>query len=339
MRFSGFGKNCKFKNMDFVNRRDIHVLKYFSSFVSVSDGRVIFVSDPKISFCPLASHFYKGFCGAKTDKQGLKQAIRNVIELKIREYGFFTANRDLNTREIQVPYGASEMLMFALRRKAIEAAVIVCDGAGTVITDNGEAVQGIGARMNSLLFTSPISNTMRTLKELGCHAVFDNALIDQAKGVEKAIEAGYKKIAVTLSGNNCEKLKEIRRVEAENGVEVTVLVVCTTGVSEGKIEEMRRYADIVWSCASLDIRKIIGACAWLQISKQIPVFVLTKRGADLVSSYAEDSSFLSELSRQKQYLISNENRGRKVRLGVYNCFLREEKLPVFSGENLAMVKS
>ncbi len=38
------------------------------------------------------------------------------------------------------------MISFALRKKAIDAAVVVCEGAGTIITNKPEVVQGIGAR-------------------------------------------------------------------------------------------------------------------------------------------------------------------------------------------------
>lgn len=320
--------------------RDIHVLRYFSSFISVSNGRVINVTDPSLTYCPLASHLYKGFRNIdRFDKEAIKNEIRSIIETKIKDYGFFTPQRKLLQGDVAIPYGASEMLMVALKKKTIDAAVIVCDGAGTVITDNGEVVQGIGARMNSLVLTSPIKKIMGRLKELGCHIVFDNALINQVKGVEKAIKAGYKKIAVTVSGHNSGKLKDIRALESGGGVCVTILVVCTTGIDKVKIEEIRRYADIVWSCASAGIRKEIGEVSVLQISKQIPVFVLTKRGINFVMSYSEDNILLDGLNMQKQYLISNESIGQKIKLGANNCFLREEKLPVLSEKNFAMADS
>ncbi len=73
----------------------------------------------------------------------------------------------------------------------------------------------------------------------------------------------------------------------------------------------------------------------LQISKQIPVFVLTQKGIDFIESYAEDNAILHGLSKHKQYLISNESGGQKVKLGAYDCFLREESLPVLSERSFA----
>jgi hypothetical protein len=43
---------------------------------------------------------------------------------------------------VAVPYGASEMMMYALRRGDLDAVVTVCDGAGTVVTANPELVRG-----------------------------------------------------------------------------------------------------------------------------------------------------------------------------------------------------
>jgi putative methanogenesis marker protein 8 len=320
--------------------RDIHILRYFSAFISVSEGKVINVTDPQLTFCPLAGHLYKDFKKTqKGDKEPIKLVIRSAIESKIRDYGFFTAKRELLQPSVSIPYGASEMLMFALKNRAVDAAVVVCDGAGTVITNNGEVVQGIGARMNNLLLTSPIKDTIARLKKLGCLVVSDSALIDQVKGVEKAIKAGYKKIAVTVSGYDSEKLKEIRELESSTNVVVTILVVCTTGITGLKIKQIRAFADLVWSCASWDIRQQIGAVALLQISKQIPVFVLTKKGVNLFASYAADSFSLLNLNEQKQYLISDESGGHGLKLGTHNCFLREEKLPFLSEKSFVMVKS
>ncbi|MDD5156222.1 MAG: DUF2099 family protein, partial [Candidatus Omnitrophica bacterium] len=119
--------------MDFMDRRDIHVLKYFSSFVSVSNGKVINITEPALMFCPLAKHLYKDFSGIRNnDKKAIKSAIKSTIEAKIKDYGFFTDKRKISCTDVSIPYGASEMLSFALRKKAIDAAVVVCEGAGTV---------------------------------------------------------------------------------------------------------------------------------------------------------------------------------------------------------------
>jgi putative methanogenesis marker protein 8 len=298
---------------------------------TVSKGRVIYITEPSLSYCPLANRLHEYFKKIKiVDKKAIKQAIRKTIESKIEKYGFFTENRDFSHNSILVPYGASEMLMFALRRQAVNAAVVVCDGAGTVIVDSPEVVQGIGARMNSLVSTSPIKETIKKLKNLKCRVISENASIDQVRGVRDAVMAGYKKIAVTISGNSAGSLKEIRAIEAESGVYIIILVVCTTGIDKDKINLIRRYADIVWSCASKNIREEIGPLAILQISKQMPVFVLTGKGIDFISGYAEGPPVIKNLDTRKQYLVSNGGKGHVLRLGNFGACVREAHLPVLS---------
>lgn len=314
-----------------MDNRDIHVLKYFSSFVSVSNGRIINITEPVLTFCPLAEHLYKDFRSISgNDKEAVKDAIKKAIESKIKNYGFFTDDRKFSFDDVSIPYGASEMLGFALRKKAIDAAVVVCEGAGTVITGKPNIVQGIGARMNSLLLTSPIKGIIQNLKSAGCHVVFENALIDQVRGAEEAIKAGYKKIGVTVCGHSAESFKMLRSLEKEYGVSIVCLAVCTTGIAKDKINMIRSHADLVWSCASSDVRRIIGPLAILQLSRQIPVFVLTKKGIDFISAYAREGEIIKNLDIKKQYLVSNEPGGQYVHLGGFKAYIAEFKLPVNS---------
>jgi len=312
-----------------MNNRDIHVLKYFSSFVSVSYGKVINITEPTLAFCPLAEHLYKDFSGIQgNDKKAIKSVIKSAIESKIKDYGFFTDERKISCGDISIPYGASEMLSFALKKGVIDATVVVCEGAGTVITGAPDIVQGIGARMNSLLLTSPIKGIIEKLEIAGCKVIFKNALINQTHGVKEAIKAGYKIIAVTVSGNSAKDLKALRLLEKAKGVKIISLAVCTTGITEDKITLIRDYADLVWGCASLDVRRIIGPLAILQLSRQIPVFVLTKKGIDFISAYSREEELVKNLDIKKQYLFSNEPNGQCVHVGSFKTYISEAKLPV-----------
>jgi len=314
--------------------RDLHVLKYFSSVITVSEGQVINVTDPSLRSCPLARHFYPGLKDANPESvESLKDAIRKIIESKIRNYGFFTNNRSLHFPKCVVPYGASEMLAASFKNCSIEAAVVVCDGAGTVISRSPETIQGIGARMNTLIFTSPVQGILEKLDNAGCHVVFrDNAWIDQVKGVEKAISLGYEKIGVTIAGSAAEQLERIRDLEKKAEVDVTLLVVCTTGISSGKIEMIRRNADLVWSCASGEVRGKIGSAAKLQLSKQIPVFALTERGVAFAASYLNDPSLTRNLDAAKQYLLSGEMGAWPLCSGSSQKYVRETVLPAEAGK-------
>jgi len=315
--------------------RDLHVLKYFSSVITVSEGQVINVTDPSLRSCPLARHFYPELKDADPENmESLKAAIRSIIESKIRNYGFFTNDRSFHFPKSVVPYGASEMLAASLKNHFIEAAVVVCDGAGTVITGSPEVVQGIGARMNTLIFTSPLKRVLEKLDRAGCHVVFrDNAWIDQVKGVEKAISLGCKKIGVTVPGSAAEQLGRIRGLGKKTDVDVTLLAICTTGISPDRIEMILQNADLVWSCASCEVRKKIGSNARLQLSKQIPVFALTERGVAFAASYLNDPSLTRNLDTTKQYLLSSETGGWPVCSGSSQKYVRETVLPAEAGKS------
>ena len=329
MKFAVFGKNYDLKYRNIMDRRDIHVLKYFSSYVSVSGGKVIDVTEPTLKFCPLAGHLYDGLRGRhSSDKEAVKAVIREAIESKIKDYGFFTGKRKFIFNKVSIPYGASEMLGFALRKKTIDAAVVVCEGAGTVITDNPDMVQGIGARMNSLTMTSPIKEIIERLRIAGCRVVFEDAVIDQVRGVEKAMSAGYKNIAVTVCGHSAEDLKKIRLLEKESSAKVVILSVCTTEVTQDEAVIIGEYADLVWSCASADIRRIAGPLAKIQLSLQIPVFVLTSSGVNFVSAYAKESEMIQSLDQKKQFLFSAKSGAQCAHMGDFKVFIKESALPV-----------
>lgn len=312
--------------------RDLHVLKYFSSVITVVEGQVINVTIPSLRSCPLARHFYPEFRDADPENpESLRNVIQKIIESKIQNYGFFTNKRTFHFPQCVVPYGASEMLAGALKNRFIDAAVVVCDGAGTVISHSPETVQGIGARMNTLIFTSPVKEILKKLDQAGCHAVFRNtAWIDQVKGVEKAILLGHKKIGVTIAGSDAEQLGQIRRLEAKTGAGITLLAVCTSGIAADKIEMMRRYADLVWTCASGEVRKQLGKTAKLQLSKQIPVYALTQHGVAFAASYLSDPSLPQHLDTTKQYSISNNSGTWPMCSELSEICVRETVLPVES---------
>lgn len=314
------------KNM----KKELHILRYFSSLVTISSGRVITVSNPTLRFCPLARHLYKGFREIKSnDQQTIKREIKKAIASKIKDYGFFTSRRKFIFPPRVISYGASEILKCALDKKLIKAAVVVCDGAGTVVTVRGNIVQGIGARMNSLVYTSPIKRTMEYLEKEGCLIVSPQAMIDQVAGIKKALTCGYKKIAVTVNGHDAHILKPIRRLEKAMNGQITILVVCTTGLNNAQEQDIKKYADLVWSCASKTIRSKVGPVAILQVSKQIPVFILTEKGLRLFQAFTEIKDFLSLLKQRRQYLLSPDPGGKEVKIGTKKVFLHQARLPVW----------
>lgn len=266
--------------------KDIHVVRYFSSLITISSGKVIKVTKPVISHCPLAGFLYAGLKkSGSPESSRLKNEIKKIIEGKISEFGFCSKNRVLWDDGASIPYGASEIMAYGLSHGKIDCAVLVCDGAGTVITNTPELVQGIGARMNSVLCTSAIPEVLEGLYQRRCLTVFNNGKIDQCDGVREAAGVGYDKIAVTVNAYRGEELKMIRLIEKQSKVNVTILMTCATGVGSRRIDEMVAHADIVWACHSAMVRKRMEKVAIKRLSSVSPVYILTKKGADLVSGY------------------------------------------------------
>jgi len=315
------------KHVEKTYYKDLHVIRFYSSYIVISNGRVIEVTNPCMAYCPLAGFLYKNI-NLSGNPSLIKKAIIQSIESKISEFGYFTERRELLRKDIAIPYGASEILMYALKKKSIDAAVVVCDGAGTVIVNKPEVVQGIGARMNGIFYTSPIQGIIRKLEKTGSHVISQDGTIDQIKGIEKAASLGYKNIAVTINASMDVPVSMLRKIESDFKISLTSLAVCTTGLNRDRIQEIGKYTDIVWSCASEELRMVIGKKAILQLSRKIPVFVLTKKGLDLVSNYSSQKAHIKSLDLSKQYIIAGGCKGKKIKMGNFNVCLNEAELPI-----------
>jgi len=92
------------------------------------------------------------------------EAVRKTVEMKTAAFGFCHRNRAFNAEPI-VAYGASEMTRVWLERRLVDCAVVVCEGAGTVITANGKLVQSIGARLLESSKLRPSARLLNVLKQ------------------------------------------------------------------------------------------------------------------------------------------------------------------------------
>jgi len=235
------------------------------------------IEEPKIKRCP-AVEFAYGIKEINIDK-----AIGN-LRYKIEEYGIFTNKRKFDS-ELFVPFGASEIMSTSLKDGLIDASITVCDGAGNVITENPNLVQGIGARLTGIIKTFPIRETIEYIEKNG-GIILDKekATIDPYKAFKKAVEMKYRKIAISITGYDADKISLIRRECAKNNVKAYIFIVCNTGVSKENAEKML-YADLVWASASKYVREIVGPKALLQLGLSIPVFILSKDGKKLVLNH------------------------------------------------------
>ena len=311
---------------------DLHLVRYFSSIVAISGGRVVAAITPTIARCPLARRLYDGFDCPRGNGEALRRAVCRVIESKIRRYGFCTPRRVLRSGTSAIPFGASEMLMHALRKRTIDAAVVVCDGAGTVICSDPELVQGIGARMHTVLFTTPIAAVRQRIEAAGGRVLYPDASIDQAGGVEKALRLGFRAVAATVRGNDAGLLAGFAAMGKRCGASITSLVVCTTGMDARRTGAILAHADLVWGCASEAVRARIEPRARIQFSRAIPVFVLTRRGAAFAAACSSDPDRIENLDGQRQYLIALGRRGPRVRIGMFEARINEARLPAAARE-------
>ncbi len=308
---------------------DLHITRKAGALVAISNGKVIKSETPKLKYCPLFEALF-------SQQEITQKNIEEKFQLQTEKWGMFSPQRKISDCHIIVPFGASEMIMYALKRGRVDAAVVACEGAGTVVTDDHGVVQGIGAYMNGLFYTTPIKEVVSRLKKHDAMIVSDSAEIDQVKGVELAMEKGFKRVAVTVRGDEHESMIKIRGLMLKNpGLEIIILAVCATGISALQARAIRDNADLAWACASSKIREIVGPAAMVQVGMKIPVFVLTKRGVDFISNYSQDNELKRKLKElgQKKYITSNqyEKGGIKLNMGKFSVYLYDtEKLPISS---------
>jgi putative methanogenesis marker protein 8 len=293
---------------------DLHVSRMFSSLVAVSEGNVIGMSEPYMEYCPLAASLY----GRRSlpESGDVVEGVCKAVGQKTRDFGYYTGCREVCTHRLAIPFGASEMMMRAARAGVIDAAVVVCEGAGTVIAPSAELIQGIGARMNGLFYTSPITETVTRITKAGGTVVFpETAAIDQLGGLEVARRSGFRELAVTVNGFQGEPLGRLRETASSLDAAVVILGVCTTGIDEERAEELADCADLVWACASDEVRRLCGAKARIQVTTKIPVFVMTDAGVRLLAAYAVEPESILNLDPDRQYLVSQTIEGTPVTLG------------------------
>jgi len=245
------------------------------------------------------------------------ETVRKSVEMKIAGFGFCCANRVFNAEPI-VAYGASEMMRVWLEKKLIDGAVVVCEGAGTVITANGKLVQSIGARMTGVIKTSPILKTIKRI-EVDDGIILDKtrARIDQVEGVKRAFDLGFKRVAVSVAGFQAKAISEIRKLEEKAKANVLIFSVCNTCVGISAVEHIAK-ADIVCASASKILREKIGNRALLQLGATISVYALTEEGKRLVLAYLSEFKDKLVVFRTAKLPYHAEGKGPRLKGNLNN---------------------
>jgi len=239
--------------------------------IVIRNGRVVEVGDPAIRDCPLAKRFA---CPIPSID---RESVRANIEHRIASFGMCTPGRVVHETREFVGFGASEILAFGLDAGLIDAVVLACDGAGTVVVTTPSLVQGIGGRMSGLVSTTPYPEVIRHIEECGGIVVDRrHARIDQEAGTRRAYGEGHRRVAVTVALPG-----EAERIRMSHP-DATIFAVHTTGLSREDSEVIVASSDLVTACASGPIREIAGKKALLQAGIAIPVFAVSSRGKELI---------------------------------------------------------
>jgi putative methanogenesis marker protein 8 len=273
--------------------------------VRVTAKGIEVLSEPLIEYCPLHEAIYGTKC---IDVEAVKKS----VEMKISSFGFCCGNRVFDGEPL-VPYGASEMMQFWLDRGLVDCAVVVCEGAGTVIAKNGKLVQAIGARLTGIIKTSPIKEIIERIEAEGGILLDKNsAKIDQVEGVKEAFKSGFKRVAVSVAGFQAGAISEIRRFEAKAKADFLVFSVCNTCVGKEAVEHIIK-ADVACASASKIVRDVVGSKALMQLGMTIPVYILTDKGKRLVLAYLAEFKDKLVIFRTSGLPYLAEKRGPRLK--------------------------
>lgn len=239
--------------------------------IVIRDGKVVEVGEPQLSYCPIFDKF-RGI--KKLDKK----SIQENIQFRIDDFGMCTKDRKLTMRDY-LSFGISEIISTGMVLGLIDAAVMVCEGCGTVVIREPEMAQGIGGRVSGLVSTTPISELVA---RIGPEYVLDphTAKIDMIEGVKKAISMGFRNIAVSVVSGDA--ARAMKKIEKESGVTIYTFVVHTTGLSDGEARKVFMYADVATGCASRYIRGQGIESGAFRVGDSVPVFGVTDRGRRLI---------------------------------------------------------
>lgn len=315
---------------DFYSIKEMHLTRMFGSYVILQkingELQAVKATPVPIKYCPLMIKLLKEVGGDESEE--FIEAIRtenietqtemmcNLINSVVIKGGYFDTNRPLNSCEANVLFGASETISSAFKSDMLDAAVIVSNNLGTIITTNDTNTQGAVKRMTGLFYTTPSKEIMDEANKSKIIPVFPySASIDQIKGVKEAIKRGYKKIAVTFAAQDNELLDQMKELEAK-GITIYKFGLCSTGINENTAKIMLENADIVWSCASKYVKEYIEPNAIAQVGVKIPIHIMTKRGWELVRNHLQmmnDDEIETELRvGDEKPVILNQNKSLKL---------------------------
>ncbi len=273
-----------------MGKHDEHVIEALGKTrIVVKNGKVVEVGEPKINYCPLFDK-YRGI------KEITPEAAKENIEFRIQDFGMCTADRKLRMKDF-LSFGVSETLGTLLDENTIDCAVIVSEGCGTVIITDPEFVQGMAGRISAFLSTSPIN---KIIDAVGPQNVLnpETAEINQIKGALKAIDMGYKNIAVTiLSPDDAKKLREIEK--EHEGIQIYIFAAHVSEMSKEDAEALFDLADVITGCASKYVREVGEEREAFKAGASIPIYGVTDAGEKFLKMRIEKIGGLKDKPHAK----------------------------------------
>jgi len=251
--------------------RNRHVIEAMGKTkVVIEDGKVVSVGKPAVTYCPL-------FMKHRGIKEITPDLVRENVEFRIRDFGMCDSTRAMRMQDF-LTYGVSELLAMAVSHKILDAAVLVADGAGTVVVTDPELIQGIGGRISGIIETTPIAEVIQAV---GRENVLnpEKGSIDQFNGTQLAFRLGHRKVGVTVA-----KAEDARMVRDGFGSSVMIFAVHTTGADQKDARLFFETCDVISACASRWVREEARSRALLQVGNKIPIYAASEAGKRLLET-------------------------------------------------------
>lgn len=256
---------------------DRHVIEALGKAeVVIENGKITYIGEPVVDYCSI-------FDNGQHNGDLTKEFIKSNINKRIDEFGMCTPQRSIDVEDT-MSFGTSETLKTNMINGNVDCVVGACEGVGTLLIDDAKLVQGVGGRVSALISTTPIDEVM---DKVGRENVLnpETAELNPLKGLEMAIERGYKNIAITIIPT--EMVKDLRQHPKPEDVNIYIFVAHTTNVSKKEAEMLFDYADVISGCSSINIRETAEERKPYYAGKKVPLYAVTENGKRLLNERLE----------------------------------------------------
>lgn len=256
---------------------DRHVIEALGKAeVVIENGKITYIGEPVVDYCSI-------FDNGQHNGDLTKEFIKSNINKRIEEFGMCTPQRSFDVEDT-MSFGTSETLKTNMINGNVDCVVGACEGVGTLLIDDADLVQGVGGRVSALISTTPIDEV---IYNVGRDNVLnpETAELNPLKGLEMAIERGYKNIAITIIPT--EMVRDLRQYPKPENVNIFIFVAHTTNVSQKEAEMLFDYADVISGCSSINIRETAEERKPYYAGKKVPLYAVTENGRKLLNERLE----------------------------------------------------